>query len=1007
DSVELDSPGEAPGVAVGDYAIDAVQANGTGVGNYTITFDEIGILTVEALGVLIEIQVETLDQTKTYGDGTFALDETEGVGWVINGSTPFIGGDGIDSIELTSAGEAVTAAVGVYSIEAGAVTGTGLDNYNIDIVITESGVLTVVPLAIDLTITTLDQAKTYGTSFSLDETEGVGWVQTGSGGFVNGDALTGVILSSDGAAADADATAVVGAPYEIEVAGLLGPGINNYTITFENDGELTVFRAPLEISTLDQTKTFGDDTFALAETEGAGWEVSSGTIFFDGDITGVTLDSEGEAPLADAGVFAIDAGPASGDGVGNYDITFQEVGRLTVEELEVVLDVEIDTLNQTKTYGDADFTLAETEGTGWVIVGDDPFLGDDGITTIDLASEGEAVTAGVGIYDIIAGEISGTGLENYEITVNAVGTLTVDPRAIDLTVTTLDQVKTYGVDFALNDAEGVGWVTSGEGGFVNGDALTGVVLSSDATVATAPATDAIGDAALIEVVELLGPGIENYTITFANEGALTVLRAPLEITTLDQTKEFGDETFALAETEGAGWAITDGTLFNNDVIGTIELSSEGEAETAPVGTFDITTGDINGFGLENYDIALVADGVLTVDPRVISILVRTLDQAKTYGEAEFALAETEGLGWVIAEGAFEDGDGIDLVPLGSDGEAVTAAAGVYDIFQDGDIEGSGLSNYDIDVSTTGELTVAQAPLTITANDQSKVEGEALTFDGTEFTVTGLLDINDDAVTSVDLFSAGADAEASADDSPFEIALSNPVGRGLSNYAITEESGSLTVAAEDDRPDVIVPPRQPNLPTQGDTRITDGNGGDSGAIGGGTTSTEGTVATQTGAQSIEVAESVLAVIDRASSDLEAAVSSCRESDLLVTDFLGCVSASLDTFSASLDPANLDLPQELASVSAAVIVARQGVDAARARAVSRLAGVTDQAERRQIELDAVAEARSALQTAGAEVTKAIGLLRADDPELASVYRAQADTVIAALNSVEVDLQRAVGL
>jgi hypothetical protein len=90
-----------------------------------------------------------------------------------------------------------------------------------------------------------------------------------------------------------------------------------------------------------------------------------------------------------------------------------------------------------------------------------------------------------------------------------------------------------------------------------------------------------------------------------------------------------------------------------------------------------------------------------------------------------------------------------------------------------------------------------------------------------------------------------------------------------------------------------------------------------------------------------------------------------------------------------------------------VARQGIDAARARAETRLEGVTDPAERRRIERQAIGEARAALSTARGEVTKAITLIRADDPALADAYRAQAQTVLAAIDSVDLELQRAVGL
>lgn len=891
-------------------------------------------------------------------------------------------------------------------------------------------------------------------------------------------------------------------------------------------GVYTVTGLFLEITTLDQTKGFGQDPFALDETEGVGWEITGGTLQPGDSVDSVTLDSAGEVVTAPVGTYAIDAVEAIGTGLQNYVITFVELGELIVTQ--ALVEIAVETLDQTKTYGDV-FALNETEGVGWEVVGTNMFMPGDGITTIELDSIGEQISAGVGVYDIEAGEITGTGLSNYNIVVSEIGQLTVEPRAIDFTITTLDQSKVYGSDFALDNTQDIGWETSG-GGFVNGDGVTGVGLASLGTPAIADA----GDFA-ITVDTVSGPGVENYIFNVQETGVLTVNPAPLTVTTLNQEKVFGDDAFALDETEGFGWEVSSGTLFNGDQIDAIVLDSPGEAVDADVGEFPIAAGAVLGTDASNYDVTVIEDGVLNVLPQELVLTLTTLNQTKTYGDETFALAETEGLGFEITEGALVTGDSIDVLPLASAGEAVTADVGVYDIVQDGDPVGVGLENYLITISEVGQLTVEQlaidltittldqtkvygsafaldetegvgweltgtgaflfddeltdvslasageaatasvgefavevaalagegidnyilsfandgaldvtpAPLTITPNDRSKEEGDTLVFDGTEFSTAGLR--NADTVDLIDLASDGAAAGAPIEGSPFAITGSNPQGSGLSNYDVEFEVGALTIVPEgtlpeppdppdtpdtevptgappaEDRP-VIVPPTTPSLPDTGDATITGeggseaflerrnriGNGDDSSdAVDSGATEAPTTLGVAGSEQSIEVAESVLAIIDRASSELDATVSACRESDQTVTDFLGCVSEALDAYSATLDPSNLDLPQELAQVSAAIIVARQGVDAARARAASRLAGVTDPTVRRQIELDAVAEATNALQFAEAEVTKAIALIRADDPELASVYRAQADTVVAALNSVEVELQRAVGL
>jgi hypothetical protein len=84
----------------------------------------------------------------------------------------------------------------------------------------------------------------------------------------------------------------------------------------------------------------------------------------------------------------------------------------------------------------------------------------------------------------------------------------------------------------------------------------------------------------------------------------------------------------------------------------------------------------------------------------------------------------------------------------------------------------------------------QASLMITANDQSKTYGDALSLGGGAFTTAGLLP--GDSVSSVTLTSAGAAASASVSGSPYAIVPSAASGTGLDKYAITYVDGSLTV-----------------------------------------------------------------------------------------------------------------------------------------------------------------------------------------------------------------------
>ena len=173
---------------------------------------------------------------------------------------------------------------------------------------------------------------------------------------------------------------------------------------------------------------------------------------------------------------------------------------------------------------------------------------------------------------------------------------------------------------------------------------------------------------------------------------------------------------------------------------------------------------------------------LTINPATLTITAN--NDSKTYGTLKTfsgtAFTET---GLVTA-----NGDTITGVTETSTGAPVLATVGTYNIVPSAAV-GTGLSNYTIGY-VNGKMTVNPATLTITANSTSKTYGQAITFAGSEFTATGL--VNGNAVTSVTLTSSGAVATAHVAGLPYAILASNAVGNGLGNYAIIYHVGSLTV-----------------------------------------------------------------------------------------------------------------------------------------------------------------------------------------------------------------------
>ena len=129
--------------------------------------------------------------------------------------------------------------------------------------------------------------------------------------------------------------------------------------------------------------------------------------------------------------------------------------------------------------------------------------------------------------------------------------------------------------------------------------------------------------------------------------------------------------------------------------------------------------------------------------------------------------------------------------------------GQYQIFPGGLLS----QNYALSF-LPGALTVLPRPVTFTANDQSKLQGTPFTFTGTEFTQNGLL--TGETVEKLTLASTGTPAEAASGKHVITASdAQNSPSFSASNYKITYQPGTLTIAA---LPTPPVPPVPPTPPT---------------------------------------------------------------------------------------------------------------------------------------------------------------------------------------------------
>ena len=771
-----------------------ITATGGTAANYTIS-DANGTLTVGKATLTATAD----NQAKIYGAAEPILTYSVSGPLFYGDTASVVSGVGL----ATTTGAAATA--GTHAITT---TGGTASNYN---VVDADGTLTVGKAT--LTATADAQSKTYG---GIDPT----LTYTASGTLFYGDnygVISGVGLSTTTGAAATAGTHTITAT---------GGTASNYNVVDAN-GTLTVAKAALLATADDQGKTYGGIEPTLTYTV-------SGPLFYGdtaGVVSGVSLSTTTGA-AATAGTHTI---TASGGTAANYTISDAN-GTLTVGKATLTATAD----NQNKTYGAAEPTLTYT-ASGTLFYGDNYGV----ISGVGLlTTTGAAATAGA--HTIAA---SGGTAANYNV-VDANGTLTVNKAP--LTVTADNQTTTYGTNATLTYTasgplfygdnygviSGVGLSTTtgpsavvgtyainATGGTASNYAITdvnGLLTVGKATLfATADNQSKTyggieptltytvsgplyyGDSAGVvsgvglntstgaaatagtHVITAAGGTATNYNVVDVN-GTLSVAQAPITVTAHDQSKTYGAVDPTLTYSVG-------GTLYYGDVVNLITdvnlSTTSGAAATAGTHVIAVNT---TGPTAANYVVVNVP-GTLTVAKAALTVTAG--NQSKTYGGIDPTLTYT-------VSGPYFYGDNAGVVsgvnlstPTG-----LNATAGTHVITA----AGGTAANYNL-TDGNGLLTVAQAPLTITADPQSKFSGLTFVFNGTEFTTSGLF--GSDSVAHVGLTSPATPSLALPGSYDISVTPNSATGAGLANYGISFAPGTFTV----------VPGSLSQLPISWDTR----------------------------------------------------------------------------------------------------------------------------------------------------------------------------------------------
>lgn len=385
-------------------------------------------------------------------------------------------------------------------------------------------------------------------------------------------------------------------------------------------------------------------------------------------------------------------------------------------------------------------------------------------TTQATATSTANAASNVGTYGITA---SGAAASNYIFSYVG-GTLTVNKAMLTATATSTS--RQYG---DANPTFGVTYT-----GFRNGQNQSVI-----GTLATASSTaDETTNAGTGYAITAGGAFDDNYDFIYA-PGVLTITKATLTARADNASREYGDAN--------PGFTVSYTGFKNNEddsVINTAATGSSTANAYSNVGNYAITT---SGASDDNYNF-VYQNGTLSVTKA--TLLATAQDNSRVYGYANPSFS-------VVYTG-FKNGE--DESVINTDVNLSTTAGGTANVGTHTINASGGLDNNYTFTYASGTLTITKATLTATANNASRVAGEA----NPAFTVsyTGFRNGENASVINT-LATASSLADGSSPVGTYAITAS---GASDNNYDFAYVDGVLDVLLEPYVPPVDVPVTSPSL-----------------------------------------------------------------------------------------------------------------------------------------------------------------------------------------------------
>lgn len=245
----------------------------------------------------------------------------------------------------------------------------------------------------------------------------------------------------------------------------------------------------------------------------------------------------------------------------------------------------------------------------------------------------------------------------------------------------------------------------------------------------------------------------------------SITEAPLSITVKDVERKYGEENpnFSIEYT-----GFVDGENVNN--LESLPVLKTSATQYSNVGTYSI---DISGAKSDNYSITYKS-GTLTINKAPLT--AKVIDSSKEYGASNpnFSL-EYEGL------------KNAETTPTWTISPSYTTSATNYSSVGEYEVSATATPrNYELSEIQSGKLTITPAPLTIQANNVSKVyyaENPDLTY-----SCYGLKNREDKSILSVQP-QLTTNATKESEVGSYDITIS---GASAQNYNITYQNGKMTI-----------------------------------------------------------------------------------------------------------------------------------------------------------------------------------------------------------------------